>query len=60
MEKEKQIKGRAKEKEKVAQLGDWLTSTRRQSKGLAKELKAATVQFNKLDKEAKISHLGQH
>ena len=55
LEKEKQIKGRAKEKEKVAQLGDRLASCRRQRKGLAHKLKAAAVQYNKLDKEATVS-----
>jgi hypothetical protein len=60
LEKEKQIKGRAKEKEKVAQLGDWLASTHRKTRGLAKELKAAVVQYNKLDKDTKVIHLCQH
>ena len=55
LEKEKQIKGRAKENEKVAQLGDRLASCRRQRKGLAHKLKAAAVQYNKLDKEATVS-----
>ena len=57
LEKEKQKKGRAKEKEKVIQLGDRLASSRRQRRGLAQELKAAAVQYNKLDKEATVSHL---
>ena len=57
LEKEKQIKGRAKEKEKVAQLRDWLAHTHRKTRGLAKELKAVVVQYNKLDKDAKVIHL---
>ena len=55
LEKEKQIKGRAKEKEKVAQLGAALAGTRKSLRGVAAKLKQAVTTPIENEKKAEVS-----